>query len=59
MYVALSTMDKWWFEGMDEEAGLKLLNKCIDEVQHRELHRHAAIVETPAPYLASADPQEW
>ncbi len=35
MYVALSLMDKWWYEGMDEEAGMKLLGKCMDEVQNR------------------------
>lgn len=36
MYVALSCMDKWWFEGMDEKAGMGLLQRCIDEVQNRE-----------------------
>ena len=36
MYVALSLMDKWWYEGMDKKAGMNLLHKCIDEVQNRE-----------------------
>ncbi|ORX34282.1 hypothetical protein BD324DRAFT_637373 [Kockovaella imperatae] len=35
MYVALSTMDKWWFEGMPKEKGVELLRKCINEVQSR------------------------
>jgi 20S proteasome subunit beta 4 len=39
MYVALSTMDKWWYPEMDKEAGMKLLQKCIDEVQHRASSR--------------------
>lgn len=38
MYVALSLMDKWWYEGMDKKAGVDLLNRCIDEVQNREFH---------------------
>ena len=36
MYVALSLMDKWWYEGMDKKAGMVLLHKCIAEVQNRE-----------------------
>lgn len=36
MYVALSTMDKWWFEGMGASDGLGLLRKCIDEVNTSE-----------------------
>ena len=45
MYVALSLMDKWWYEDMDEEAGMKLLHKCIDEVQTREFG-HTSLDET-------------
>ncbi|WVF70574.1 hypothetical protein IAT40_005366 [Kwoniella sp. CBS 6097] len=35
VYVSLSTMDKWWFDGMDKKEGIEVLKKCIDEVQKR------------------------
>lgn len=48
MYVALSLMDKWWYEGMDKKAGVDLLNRCIDEVQNRESYV-VIVVEAPRP----------
>ena len=36
MYVSLSTMDKWWHEGMSKEKGVELMRKSIDEVTKRE-----------------------
>jgi len=35
MYVALSTMDKWWYEGIDKRGGIEVLRKCISEVAIR------------------------
>ena len=36
MYVALSTMDKWWYEDMGKTEGVELLRRCLDEVSKRE-----------------------
>ena len=36
MYVALSTMDKWWYQGIDKREGLEVLRKCINEVELRQ-----------------------
>lgn len=36
MYVALSTMDKWWQPEMGRGEGIELLKKCVDEVGKRE-----------------------
>ena len=38
MYVALSTMDKWWYPEMGRTEGVQVLRRCIDEVGKRELH---------------------
>ncbi|KAK8865893.1 hypothetical protein IAR55_001041 [Kwoniella newhampshirensis] len=35
VYVSLSTMDKWWYEGMDKREGIEVLKKCVDEVEKR------------------------
>ncbi|KAI9635119.1 uncharacterized protein MKK02DRAFT_36580 [Dioszegia hungarica] len=34
-YLALSTMDKWWTEGVDKREGIEILKKCVDEVGKR------------------------
>jgi 20S proteasome subunit beta 4 len=36
MYVSLSTMDKWWYEGIDKRGGIDVLRKCIDETHKRQ-----------------------
>jgi 20S proteasome subunit beta 4 len=35
MYVALSTMDKWWYPDMGRQEGMDVLKRCIDEVGKR------------------------
>ncbi|WVQ85544.1 hypothetical protein IAT38_007710 [Cryptococcus sp. DSM 104549] len=35
VYVSLSTMDKWWYDGMDKREGIEVLRKCIDETEKR------------------------
>lgn len=36
MYVALSTMDKWWYPDMPRKDGVDVLKKCVDEVEKRQ-----------------------
>ena len=36
VYVALSTMDKWWYEGIGREDGIDVLKKCVNECEKRE-----------------------
>jgi 20S proteasome subunit beta 4 len=36
VYVSLSTMDKYWYEGIEREEALDVLRKCIAEAAHRE-----------------------
>lgn len=30
-------MDKWWNPNLDEQGGVDVLRKCVDEVEKREL----------------------
>ena len=58
MYVALSTMDKWWFEGMGKEKGVELLKKCINEVQtseYAEWSEAQCAQSTPSPTFQILD----
>jgi 20S proteasome subunit beta 4 len=36
IYVALSTMDKYWYPDITREEAIELLRKCIAEVKLRE-----------------------
>jgi hypothetical protein len=36
VYVSLSTMDKWWYDGIGREEGVNVLKKCVDEVEKRK-----------------------
>jgi 20S proteasome alpha/beta subunit len=36
IYVSLSTMDKYWYEGIGKEEALEVLKKCMNEAKHRE-----------------------
>jgi len=35
VYVALSTMDKWWYDGIGREEGVDVLKKCVNECEKR------------------------
>src|ERR1700712_1410860 len=35
VYVSLSTMDKYWYEGIGREEAIDVLRKCIAEAAHR------------------------
>jgi hypothetical protein len=49
IYVALSTMDKYWYPDITREEAGQLLKRCIDEVKLREY-----------PILSSLDgPRRW
>lgn len=48
VYVALSTMDKWWYEGIGREDGIDVLKKCVNECEKRES-------KSPLPCLTSPD----
>jgi hypothetical protein len=49
IYVALSTMDKYWYPDITREEAGQLLKRCIDEVKLREY-----------PMLSSLDgPRRW
>ena len=39
IYVALSTMDKYWYPDITRDEAVELLRKCIAEVKLRELTR--------------------
>jgi 20S proteasome alpha/beta subunit len=36
VYVALSTMDKWWYPDIQRREGVDVLKKCVNEVEKRE-----------------------
>lgn len=36
VYVALSTMDKWWYEGIGKEEAVDVLKKCVNECEKRK-----------------------
>ncbi|RSH80139.1 Proteasome subunit beta type-4 [Saitozyma podzolica] len=35
VYVALSTMDKWWYPDIQRREGVDVLKKCVNEVEKR------------------------
>jgi hypothetical protein len=39
VYVALSTMDKWWYPDIQRREGVDVLKKCVNEVEKREWRR--------------------
>jgi 20S proteasome subunit beta 4 len=36
VYVSLSTMDKYWYEGMGKREAFECFKKCVAEAGHRE-----------------------
>jgi 20S proteasome subunit beta 4 len=36
VYVSLSTMDKWWYDGIGKEEGIDVLKKCVNECEKRK-----------------------